>query len=151
MADIVYPSFKGIQNGSGAASPIDLNTDPLYVMLLLDTYFALSLATQQGHDFRNDLTTYEITATGYTAGGQALGTPTLTLSNPDYVWDAVDPSWAGFDGTARGCAIFKRVGADLTTPNDDPLIAAYDFGANKTASGGTFLVQINASGLMIFQ
>jgi hypothetical protein len=151
MADHVSQVFKGSQNGVGTYTPIDLNSDPIYVMLLNSTFFGLSNATIRAFDYRDDLTTYEITATGYTAGGQALSGLTLTLSAPNYIWDATDPSWAGFDGTARGCALFKRVGADLSTPADDPFICALDFGADKTASGGTFLIQFNAGGIMLIQ
>lgn len=148
MSDHVFPSFKGIQNGSGAATAIDLDGDPLYVMLMNATFFGLSDATIRAYDFRDDITANEIAATGYTAGGITLASLTLTLSTYNYVFDAADASWAGFTGTARGCVIFKRVGADLTTPADDPLICALDFGADKTASGGTFLIQWNASGIM---
>lgn len=148
---MIFPSFKGANLGAapGSIAPVDLDTDPIYAMLVNATYVGLSLATLQGHQFRSSVTSNEVSGTGYTAGGSALTSMVLTLQNPNYMWDAADVSWAGASLTARGVVVYKRVGADLTTPADDPLIALFDFGADKTASGGAFTVQWNASGLIV--
>lgn len=150
MADVIYPSFKGANMGAAPSSiaPIDLNSDAIFIMLVTNTYVALSLATIQGHVFRSDITN-EVAGTGYTAGGAALASLTLTLTAGNYVWDAADLVWATASFTARGAVGFKRVGADLSTPADDPVIALWDFGADKTASAGNFTIQWNASGLMV--
>lgn len=150
VVSTVYPTFKGAQQGSGAYSAIDMNADPLYIMLVLNTYQALAQATADAHDFRNDVTAYESSGTNYTAGGVALTSLTLTLSGDDYIFDAADASWAAATITARGAIIFKRVGADLSTPADDPLICYLDFGADKVSTDGTFQVVFNAGGIIAF-
>lgn len=153
MADLLFPTFKGIQQGTGLSSavPVDLNTDPIFAMLVNSTYFALSAAAQKAFDFRNDVTTYEITGTGYTAGGAALASLTLNASGDYYIWDAADPSWTTATITARGVILFKRVGADMSTPADDPLICSLDFGADKVSTAGTFQVIFDAGGIISFQ
>lgn len=152
MTSLIYPSFKGANLGGAPSSiaPIDLDTDPIYCLLVTNGYVSTALATLQTHKFRGDLSN-EVSGTGYTAGGVALSGLTLTLSNPDYIFDANDASWAAATITARGAVLFKRVGADLTTPNDDPLIALFDFGADKTSTAGTFTVQWDATGIFILQ
>lgn len=151
MSDLVYPKGKGAQLGlAGNQGPVDWDADPIYAMLVNATYVAIALATLKGHQWRSDVTSAsgEVSGTGYTAGGQQLTSPTITASGDNYVVDFADPVWASASITARGVVLFKRVGADLTTPGDDPLLALYDFGADKTASGGNFQVVFNASGVL---
>jgi hypothetical protein len=148
MSDLLYPKAKGAILGlSGNGGPIDFDADPLYILLVTNTYVGIALATLKTHQFRSSITG-EVSGTGYTAGGIQLTGITLTQSGDNYVFDATDPSWATSTFTARGAVIFKRVGADLTTPADDPLICLLDIGADVTATAGTFSVVFNASGII---
>lgn len=139
MADFLYPAFKGRQNGSG--TPIDFDSDTLKVMLVTSSY-----TPDAAHDFRNDVTN-EVTGTGYTTGGAALTSPTLTLVGDDYVFDAADVTWPSSTITARGAVLYKDVGTAAT----DPLIAYFDFGGNITSTAGTFTLAWNASGILAFE
>jgi|SRR5690349_21259843 len=148
MSDLLYPKAKGAMLGlSGNGGPIDFDADPIYALLVTNTYVGTALATLKGHQFRSSITG-EVSGTGYTTGGIQLTSPTLTQSGDNYIFDAADPAWASSTITARGVVIFKRVGADLTTPADDPLIALLDFGADVISTAGTFTVVFNASGVI---
>lgn len=143
MASFLYTTFKrDIMNGT-----IDLDNDTLYVMLLASTYTTVSAAGTT-HDFRNDITDYEASGTGYTAGGVALtGSHTVTAdtTNNYGVWDtSYDPSWTSATVTARFAVVYVSTGAATT----DNLICCYDFGSDQTATNGTFTIQWSTAGLM---
>jgi len=96
------------------------------------------------HDFFNDVTN-EVSGTGYTTGGAALGSQTLTLNTTDnrLVIDGADTTWASSSITAAGAVIYKSTGVSSTSP----LIAYVDFGGNKVSDGGTFQITWHANGI----
>jgi hypothetical protein len=84
----------------------------------------------------------EVVGTGYTAGGNLLGTPTFAHSGTGVVfWDAVDPSWAASTITARGALYYADA---LASKNG---LVAQTFGADVSSTGGTFLIQLAALGI----
>ena len=83
------------------------------------------------------------TTGGYTAGGAAVGTPTVTQANP-IKWDGDDVTWTSASFTAYHAVLY-----DDTLVGDD-LIASFDFGGAQTVTGGTFTIQWNASGIVTF-
>lgn len=62
------------------------------------------------------------------------------------VFDAADPSWAGATITARYGVVYNRTPATDATR---PLLGLIDFGADKTASGGTFAITLAAVGMLV--
>lgn len=84
----------------------------------------------------------EASGTGYTAGGAAVGSPTLTGSGGIMTYDQADTSWASSTITgARGALLY----ADALAGNN--AICAVDFGSAYSTSNGTLLIQWNASGV----
>jgi len=79
--------------------------------------------------------TNEVSGTGYTAGGQDLDSPTVTLSGTTAFVDFADETWAGASITARGALIYN------STAVGNPAVAVFDFGADKTSTAGDFVVQ----------
>src|ERR1051326_3245354 len=131
MASLIYNnSKKFILNGS-----LDFDTDTFKVMLVTSSY-APNVDT---HDFRDDITN-EVSGTGYSAGGVALGSLSVTADTTDDegVWDAADASWASATFTARAAVIYKSRGGAASA---DELVAYIDFGADKSCSNGTFTIQ----------
>lgn len=144
---LVYGKFKLRQMGNNG-TPVDLDADTIKIMLVNSTYAALADATKQGHEFLSDVqATYEISGTGYTAGGATLANKTSAQSAGTYTFDnTVDPSWPTATITASGAIIYKSTGTDTTSP----LIAYLDFGGSFVSTAGTFTVALNASGIFTF-
>ena len=81
-------------------------------------------------------TTGEVSATGYTAGGQVLTisqVPTVGPSGTTSYYSFADVTWSG-SFTARGALIYKYDGSI------NPAMIVLDFGNDKTSTG-TFQVQ----------
>ena len=81
-------------------------------------------------------TTGEVSATGYTAGGQVLTisqVPTVGPSGTTSYYSFADVTWSG-SFTARGALIYKYDGST------NPAMIVLDFGNDKTSTG-TFQVQ----------
>ena len=138
MADAIQNSFKAkIMNGS-----LDLDTDTIKAMLLTSSH-SQNVDT---HDFIDDVSTNEVSGTGYTAGGQALANKSVTQDNTDNegVWDADDVTWSSSTITARYVALYKDTG----TPSTSPIICILDFGTDKSSSAGNFTVAWNAEGIL---
>jgi hypothetical protein len=138
VADVIFNSFKrDSANGS-----IDLDTDAIKVMLVTSAY-APNIDT---HTKRSDVTN-EVVGTGYTAGGSALANKTVTADNANdrAIFDADDVSWATATITARGAVAYKSRGGVATA---DELVAYFDFGADKTSTGATFLLAWAAAGIL---
>jgi len=135
----VYGQF--IVNALGS-NPVNVSSDTIKVCLLTSSY----TPDQDAHDFYNDVSTYEVTGTGYTAGGAALSTKTATYNSSTNTWtfDADDTTWSSSTITARYAVVYKSTG----TPATSALLAYYDFGSNQSSSGGAFTIQWNASGLV---
>ncbi len=135
MADVIYTSFKrDIMNGS-----IDLDTDTINVMLVTSTY-----TVSASHTKRSDITN-EVSGTGYTAGGTAIGSPTVTNVSTNGVFDGNDVSWTTSTITARGAVLYKSRGGASSA---DELICYLDFGTDKVSTAGTFTISWNASGIL---
>jgi hypothetical protein len=137
MANVIYNAFKvNVANGG-----IDLDTDTIKVMLVTSSY----TPDQDNHDYVDDITN-EVSGTGYTAGGATLASKTVTQDNTNnrMVFDAANVTWSTATITARGAVVYKDTG----TASTSPLIAYYDFSVDKASSGGDFVVEWNAVGLL---
>ena len=89
--------------------------------------------------------TESTTATGYTAGGQALASVAVTtVTTNDAKFDANDLTWSASGGAiVASYAILYN-----DTDTDDPPVAFIDFGGSESAGDGTdFIIVWNASGI----
>src|SRR5262245_56149537 len=92
----------------------------------------------------------EISGTNYTAGGRTIaaggGSPTTTESPTGTImYDQNDMTWPTATFTARGGILYADA---LTTPTADALIVAQTYGADITATAGTFTIQFNSLGVL---
>lgn len=72
---------------------------------------------------------------GYTTGGETLTiSANPTSSSTTAYLDFSDVTWTSASFTARGALIYKSGGSN-------PAVAVLDFGEDKTASNGNFVVQ----------
>jgi len=128
-----------------------LDTTQLALDLDLETHkCALYTNSLTGADLTTD-TAYGVApwnanevpnGSGYTTGGATVtGTTWVHTAGGVVKWDTDDVSWASASFTARGALYY----ADALAGNNS--IMAQTFGADFTATAGTFLIQQNASGL----
>lgn len=137
----VSAKLYGLALKSMATKLMDLSSDSLMVMLCTSSY----TPNQDTHQFKSDITN-EVVGTGYTAGGQALSSVTLTYTGATNVLalDAADSVWTGSTITARYAVIYDNTPATDATR---PLVAYVDFGADQSDSSGTFTITWDASGI----
>ena len=85
-------------------------------------------------------TTNEVANSGqYTSGGGALSNLGTSIASGVAIVDYADGSFTGVTLTARGALIYNT-SATVT----DAAVCALDFGADKTATSGTFTIQFPA-------
>jgi hypothetical protein len=85
-------------------------------------------------------TTNEVSASGqYVAGGGTLvkPNPSTSVASGVAIVDFADLSFTGVTITARGALIYN-------TSSSNAAVAVLDFGADKTATSGTFTIQFPA-------
>jgi len=121
---------------------IDWDSDNIKVMLLTSAY----TPNQDGHDYLDDVVAYQVTGTGYTAGGAVLTGKTLTYDAATNTWkfDANDTTWAGSTVTARYAVVYDDSGA---TDAQKALICYMDFTTDRASSNGEFVVRWSADGI----
>lgn len=115
---------------------LDLEADTIKVALL-DSDHAFTAT----HNQWSEVSTNDISGTGYTTGGTTLAGKAVTQAATTK-WDATDVSWTTASFTAAHAVIY-----DDTTTNDD-LIASIDFGGDQTVTAGTFTIQWHADGII---
>lgn len=140
----LYDIFRRKQaSGTGA---VDLSALTVKAMVVTGTY----TPNQNTHDFRDDLGATEVSGTGYTAGGNTMANPVVSLDGAGLVdVDFDDPAtWtqngAGFSNGRRAIIYIARGGASSA---DELIGYTDDFGADKGNVDGDFSVAVNASGL----
>lgn len=103
---------------------------------------------QDADDFYNDFSAHELgSGSGYTTGGVALTTKTLTYDSAsnETRLDADDASW-----TSASFSTYYAVTYDSTpgTSTTNPLMGYVDFGGVETVSSGTFTIVWDSTGVL---
>lgn len=122
---------------------IDWDTDTIKVALLTNAY----TPDQDVHNYLDDVVTYEVSGTGYTAGGNTLANKTNTYNSGTnvIVLDADDTTWSSSTITARYAVIYDATPATNATK---PLIGFVDFGSDQSSSNGNFTITWDATGIV---
>ncbi len=141
MASKLYGSFIG----KALNKEIDWDTDTIKVALLNSSYSP----DQDVDDYFNDVSSFQVSGTGYTAGGETLAnkTATYTGATNKLVLDADDVSWTSSSITARYAVVYNSSPATDATR---PLIGFVDFGTDQTTSNGTFTIVWDSNGIVEF-
>jgi len=121
---------------------VDFDTDTIKVALLTSSY----TPDQDAHDYLNDVSSYEVSGTGYTAGGATLASKTATYDSATNViiLDAADTTWASSTITARYAVIYDSTG----TASTSTLIGYVDFGSDQASTNGNFTITWDATGIV---
>jgi hypothetical protein len=109
----------------------DLDTDTIKLALFTSTA-ALDAATTAYS------TTDEVVGTGYTAGGNTLTSPVISIDGTTAIVDFADTTWPSATITARGAVVYNASKANRA-------IAVLDFGSDKTSTAGDFTVSFPAA------
>lgn len=122
---------------------VDFDGDTVKVALLSSAY----TPNQTAHDYFDDVSTYEVSGTGYTAGGQALASKTVTLdtTNKVLVLSAANTTWANSTITARYAVIYDASGGSAAT---NALIGYIDLVSDQSSNNGNFVIQWDATGIL---
>ena len=122
---------------------IDWDTDTIKVALLTNSY----TPDQDAHNYFDDVSTYEVTGTGYTQGGNTLANKTNTYNAATNVitLDADDVTWSSSTITARYAVVYD---ASPATNATKPLIGYVDFGSDQSSSNGNFTITWDATGIV---
>jgi hypothetical protein len=131
MASGIYERFKA----NVFNKIVDMEADTVNVMLLSGGHSFTAT-----HNLYNQVTANQISGTGYTSGGVALASKTVTQAATTK-WDATDSEWTSATFTAAHAVIY-----DVTATNN--LVASIDFGGDQSVSSGTFTIQWHADGII---
>lgn len=126
-----------------ALGNFDFSADDIYVLMTTSSY----TPDRDAHTSRADITN-EVSGTGYTAGGQALASVTVTQDNTgdQLVIDAADTVWSNSTITnARIAVLYQNNGG---ASSGDRLIGWIDFGSNQSSVAAPFTIQWNAAGIL---
>jgi len=110
-----------------------------------DTYKLAMYGTPAtlGKSTTNYTTSGEVSSpSGYSAGGKALVNQGVKVSSSVAITDFADLSFVGVTLTARGALIYNTTTDGGSNTTD--AVAVLDFGAEKTATSGTFTIQFPA-------
>lgn len=121
---------------------VDFDSDTIKVALVSSSY----TPDQDAHDYFNDVSSYEVTGTGYTAGGATLASKTATYDSATNVviLDAADTTWASSTITARYAVVYGSTG----TASTSPLIGYVDFGSDQSSTSGNFTITWDSTGIV---
>ena len=121
---------------------VDFDSDTIKVALLSSSY----TPDQDAHDYFNDVSTYEVSGTGYTTGGITLSSKTATYDSATnvIVLDAADVTWSSSTITARYAVVYDATG----TASTSALIGYVDFGSDQSSTNGNFTITWDSTGIV---
>lgn len=138
MASAVYNVFKQTINTQAY-----WNSGNIKVILVDNTYpAAVNIDT---HLYYSNVIGYEISGTGYTAGGKAITLPSHFIDNANDLckYDAEDVVWTAATMTARGAILYYDTGNAATST----LVAFIDFLSDGTSTNADFTIQWATGGI----
>lgn len=145
MAATLYyqPQFMDVAFGDVTADYSALNgSTKLKCMLLTGT--ATARATTEGWKFLNTATTAnaELSATGYTAGGQTCTGVTYSTTNLVSSLSLTIPAWTSATWTTATMAVVYDSTSGTNTT--EPILLVIDFGGAQSVTAGTFTITLSS-------
>ena len=116
----------------------DLDTDSIKLALIKPSNSGTYGAATTNYSNVTD-NSDESSGTNYSAGGQALGSPSITVSGTTAMVDFADEVFANVSTSADGCIIYN-------TANSNSAICVIDFGGTVTAVAGDLTIEFPAVG-----
>ena len=113
----------------------DLDTDSIKLALIKVSPSGTYNAATTNYSGNSD----ESSGTNYSAGGQALGSPAITVSGTTALVDFADEVFENVTTTATGCIIYNA-------GKSNKAIAVVDFGGSVSAVAGDLTIEFPAVG-----
>lgn len=136
MANLIYNKFKEYCGDN----TIDLDNDTFKCALLTDSH-----VPSAGYTLFGDLSSSEVSGTGYIAGGVVLTNVTWGESGDGISYfNADDIRFTNVTLTARYAVIYD----DTTTTPLNALVCMYDLVSNQLVNQGTFTLQLDTRGIL---
>jgi hypothetical protein len=123
---------------------IDLDTDPIAVMLLSSGY-----TPSVEHSQISDIAAYEITGTGYTSGGRVLSGKTVSHSGANAAFVADNPTWTGLTATFRYAALYAQASRNGVSGPLIGYILLDATPADVVVAGIDYTITWNAAGVVV--
>ena len=125
MASKLYGNFLA----KALNKEVDWDSDTIKVALLSSSY----TPDQDTHTYFNNVSSYEVTGTGYSSGGATLASKTVSYdsANNVIILDAADTTWSSSTITARYAVIYDDSGA---TAASKALIGYVDFSSDQSST-----------------
>jgi hypothetical protein len=140
VSGLFVPTWMDIVDTTQLAVDLDLETHKCAM-------FTNSITPNFSSDTAYGVAPYnanEVSGTGYTAGGAALTTTTVSESpTGTLMWDAADVAWTTSTIANARCALLY---ADALAGNN--AIVLVNFGADYSTTAGTFTIQWAAGGIL---
>ena len=121
----------------------DLDTDSIKLALIKPSNSGTYGAATTNYSNVTD-NSDESSGTNYSAGGQALGSPSITVSGTTAMVDFADEVFENVSTSADGCIIYNTASADGSTAG--AAICVIDFGGTVTAVAGDLTIEFPAVG-----
>lgn len=130
-----------LKNLISGGTLFDWDTDTIKCAVVTSAY----TPDQDAHDFWNDVSANEASASGYTAGGQALSSKTVTYDTAtnQVRLDAADVTWTSAV-VGRYLVVYKDTG----TASTSPLLGLYDNDGVNFGGGSTLTVTWDSTGVL---
>jgi hypothetical protein len=116
----------------------DLDTDSIKLALIKPSNSGTYGAATTNYSNVTDASD-EASGTNYPSGGQALGSPSITVSGTTAMVDFADEVFENVSISADGCIIYN-------TANSNSAICVIDFGGTVTAVAGDLTIEFPAVG-----
>lgn len=144
MAWVIYDEYRLRQFDGNALDHDTPGGNGFKIALVTNSY-----TPDQGvHDFWNDASANEVSGTNYTAGGNVISTPTITMSGAGLLtFDAADPATWSQHASGFSNARYAILYRDTGTASTSELIAYNNFGSDKGNVSGDLTVSLDASGI----
>lgn len=120
---------------------IDWENDTIKVSLHTSSY----TPSMDSDEFQDDLDN-EVSATGYTAGGATISTPSLDPGTGELVYDGENVAWTITGSlTFRYAVIYNSSPGTMAT---NPIISIIDFGTDIAITDGTLTLNFDETGIL---
>lgn len=121
----------------------DYDSDALKVALFTNSITTPNFDTNTAYGVA-PFNANEVTGTGYTAGGNALTSPSFAIAGK-VTFTGANTAWTSATFSAvRGCLLYDST---IASPVANPALVAVTFGSDFQVTSGTFTIQWNAGGI----